>query len=233
MIKKLSVVIVAYNENNNIVKLYKRIIKTLDKNKIKYELIFIIDGDDGTKESLSKIIKNKKNIIIDYSDKPRGFSNSFITGFKKISKDSTHVLTLDADLNHQPEEIPIFINEMREKKSDIIIGSRYIKGSKIYKREFVKSLVSSMTNLFFPFILGLSVKDISSGYRLYKTKVIKDIIPKIKRENFEVLAEILYLSKKYKMNEVPIDFKKRPCGKSKFKLLDTFFGYIKIIFDSY
>jgi len=229
MIKKISVVISAYNEKDNIKLLYPRLINVLDKIKIKYEIIFVIDGDDGTKEMLSKLTKNRKNIMINYSNKTRGFANSFKIGFKKISKDATHVITMDADVNHHPEEIPNFLNEMKKTNCDIVIGSRYIIGSKMYKREFIKGFVSALANLFFPFILRLKVKDISSGFRLYKIEVINYILPKIKRKGFEVLAEILFLSKKYKIKEIPIDFTKRHAGKSKFKLFDTFFGYIKIL----
>ncbi len=231
-LNKLSVVISAYNEKGNIEILSVRLIKVLKELNINYEVILVIDGNDGAAESMRNLIKKNKykTFKISSSMKPRGFGNSFRKGFSMVDTTSSHILTMDADLNHRPEEIPLFINKILKTDSDIIVGSRYIHGSKMYKREFIKGMLSTAANMVFPVLFGLKVKDISSGYRLYKKQVISDCFSKLKTNNFEFLAEILYKSKKYHMLEIPINFEKRSIGQSKFNMFGTFFGYLRVIF---
>lgn len=231
-INKLSIVIAAYNEKGNIEELINRLAKQLKILRIHHEIILVIDGDDGAFESVNYLIKHKKyaNIKISASKKPRGFGNAFKKGFSMVSKDSTHILTLDSDLNHRPEEMEKFFKAMQKNSADIVIGSRFIKGGSIAKRGVIKEIVSRAANIMFPWILGLKVKDISSGYRLYEKRVITQCLPKLRSKNFEFLAEILYRSKKYKMIEIPINFAKRGYGNSKFNLLKTAAGYLRLLF---
>lgn len=224
----ISIVIAAYNEKNNIISLVKRIQKTFLKNKLNYEIILIIEGNDGTYQHFKK---SKNNIKIFYSKEKTGFGKSFIKGFANISPKSKLILTMDADLNHEPEAIDSFLKAMKKNNADIVIGSRFINGSKMYKRSFVKGLVSNMANKLFPALLGVKVKDISSGYRLYKRDVIKKLEGNLTHNDFSFLAEILYKSKDCKVIEIPIDFKKREEGVSKFNLLDTFKGYLNLILE--
>lgn len=228
----LSIVIAIYNEEENVKKLTERIYRSLDVLKIPFELIYVIDGTDNSYNILKGIAKSKKNMKLNYSQKLRGFKNAFVKGFSLVNKKATHILTMDGDLNHQPEEIKNLIKTMEITNSDIVIGSRYIKKGKIEKLELWKRFISLFANFIIKFIWKINVKDKTSGFRLYKKKVIDGIIHLCKSDNFEFLFEILMVSNKfkYKIKEVPIVFKTREKGKSKFKLWKTTEGYIKLMF---
>jgi len=225
---KLSMVIAVYNEEENIEELTNRI---YDSVKVPFELIYVIDGDDNSINIAKNICRIKDNMCISYSRALRGFANSFIKGFSMVSEDVTHILTLDADLNHQPEEINNLISEMNEKDCDIVIGSRYLKEGKVEELALWKRGISILANFIIKIIWNLKVKDKTSGYRLYKREVIDKIVPMCKSTNFEFLLEILILASKngYVLSEVPIVFKARTRGESKFELFKVIKGYIKLM----
>ena len=138
---------------------------------------------------------------------------------------------MDGDLNHQPEELPSFIKKMEETDSDIIIGSRMVKGGKLDKYPSWKGIVSGFTNKVLPFLTGCRVKDLTSGYRLIKSDVIKKLRGNITSRNFEFYPEFLIKAKNegFSMIETPIHFKYRIRGKSKLNFFTSGSGYIKLL----
>jgi dolichol-phosphate mannosyltransferase len=227
----LSIVIAVYNEEENVSELTNRIFSCMVSLKIPFELIYVVDGTDKSIDILRCFSKDHTNLILDYSPKLRGFRNAFVKGFSLINKDATHVLTMDADLNHQPEEISSLLKKMASSNADIVIGSRYVKKGKVDKIECWKRAVSILANFIIKAYWGLSIKDKTSGYRLYKRKVIAAVVPLCKSQNFEFLFEILINSvrKNCIIVEVPIHFKPRKAGESKFQLWKTSKGYLKLM----
>ncbi len=228
----LSIVIAIYDEEENVGELTRRIYNSMNRLKVPFELIYVIDGTDNSFDILKEIKKSKKNLILNHSPKPRGFKNAFVKGFGLVNKKTTHILTMDGDLNHQPEEIKNFLKKMDIAKSDIVIGSRYLKRSRIEKLALSKRFVSIFANFVIKLFLNLKIKDKTSGFRLYKNKVIGKVIPLCKSDNFEFLLEILILSRVFRYNiaEVPIVFKTRERGKSKFELWKVVKGYVRLVF---
>lgn len=231
----VSCVIAAYNEKGNIEKLFLEISEIMKAQKINYEIIGIIDGNDGTYESLLNLKKQKKNnkIKLYHHDTPLGLGRAFGKGFNLVNKNSTHVLTMDADLSHDPKEIPILLNEMEKTNADIIIGSRYCSGGGMSGVPKWKKFLSKIMNIFFNFITSISASDKTSGYRIY-TKEANDLIKnKYTLKNFAFLPEILVLAQKrnLKIIEYPIHFKYRTLGVSKMNIIKTSRGYLKLLYN--
>lgn len=234
---KISVVIAAYNEAGNVEKLANRFYKVFRKLCIDFEIIYVLRG---TKEKsgyngLMKLkSKGMKKIRIFYKPRVIGLGPSLKVGFDSAAKDSTHILTMDADLNHQPEELGKFISQIKKTGKDIIIGSRYIKGGTIEGIPMWKIILSRIMNIILSFLYGLDINDKTSGYRLYKKEAIDKIKNKTKFKNFEYLPELLIHAKKagITMCEVPIHFKPRGSGKSKMRIFKTIIGYIKLSLES-
>ncbi len=226
----LSIVIAIYNEEGNVRELTERIYSAMESLKVPFELIYVIDGDDSSFDILNEMKKSKKDLILNKSNKKRGFKKSFVEGFKLANKKATHILTLDGDLNHQPEEIINLVKKMDSARSDIVIGSRYVKEGKVEKLALWKRGISLLANFIIKILWKLDVKDKTSGFRLYKKEVIDKVTPLCRSDNFEFLLEILILSKiiNYKANEVPITFKAREKGESKFDVIKTIKGYMKL-----
>jgi dolichol-phosphate mannosyltransferase len=227
----LSIVIAVYNEEDNVVPLTNRIYQSMKNLQIPFELIYIIDGDDRSFEYLKEIQNSENNLILDHSPQLRGFKNSFVKGFSLMDEKATHILTLDGDLNHQPEEIGNLINRFEITNADIVVGSRYLKKRKIEKMPFWKKGISVLANFVIRMIWKLDIKDKTSGFRLYRKEVIATVVPLCKSKNFEFLLEILILSKKqgYILKEEPIIFKAREKGVSKFELGKIIKGYFKLL----
>lgn len=226
----ISIVIAIYNEEENVEELTARIYKSMNSLNIPFELIYVIDGTDDSFNILNKI--KKQNMILNHSSRLRGFRNAFVKGFGLVNKQATHILTMDGDLNHQPEEIKRFIDKMKTANADIVIGSRYVKKGKIGKIALWKKLISILANLIIKIVWNIKIRDKTSGYRLYKKKVIDKVVPLCKSQNFEFLFEILILATKlnYMIREVPINFRPRKGGESKFQLWNTGKGYLRLMF---
>jgi dolichol-phosphate mannosyltransferase len=172
-------------------------------------------------------------VKIDYSKKLRGLGNAFRKGFSYV-KNSDYIITMDADLNHMPEEIPNFLKESKENDYDIIIGSRKVKGAKTEIYQKWKIFLSNLMNLIFKIVFRTNIQDKTSGYRFIKTGMGKRIARKTKMQNFEFIMEFLMIADKSKLRikEIPITFKKRIHGESKLHVVKTSIGYIKLLMKS-
>ena len=125
------------------------------------------------------------------------------------------MLTLDADLSHDPD----FVAKMwRARESgDVVIASRYARGGVAYTGAF-RGFLSWLLNAFLRRVLSLPVRDLSSGYRLYRRSALEEL--KFKSTNFEVLEEILVrlYAKGYSVVEVPFTYFPREAGRSHVRL---------------
>jgi undecaprenyl-phosphate 4-deoxy-4-formamido-L-arabinose transferase len=219
---KIMAVIAAWNEKGNTKILAKRFLNTFKNNNINGKAMFILRG---TKEESGynelKAMKNK-NIIPVYADDIHGLGPSHNFGFSLVPNDVDYIVTMDSDLNYQPEELP----QMLKINADIVVGSRGMNrvGS------WWKKGASKLMNVILRKIWKLDVIDMTSNYRLYKTCVIKDIYPNVKATGFEYCPEVLLVAarKGYIIKESPAEFIPRITGKSKMPIFKTMFGYIKL-----
>lgn len=230
---KISVVIAAYNEKENILELLQRLIGIFKNLSINYEFILVIQGKDGSLELLQDF-KNQSGcpMCIIYYDKPIGVGLAFKIGFHRISEDATHVLTMDADLNHQPEDFPRFMKALEENSVDIIIGSRYIPGGTMKGMHRWRYVLSRSVNDMFSYLSELkNIRDKSSGYRLQKKEVVLNLRDKIEAKNFDFYIDYLIMAQQagFSMLEVPIHFIARTRGRSKMGIIDTLFRYGMLI----
>jgi dolichol-phosphate mannosyltransferase len=231
---KISAVIPAYNERENVGELTIRLKKVLDvlvdSGKVNdFEIIYVYQGNDGGAALLENLKKKIPQLVIKHFPEPLGVGYAFREGFHMVSGDMTHVLTMDADLNHQPESLPEFLHYTNNY--DIIVGSRYIAEGKFEEMPMWKIAISKFANVVVSNFFRLGVKDISSGYRVYRKKVIDDIRDNIIYKNFEFYAEALIraVRRGYTVKEVPIVYKQRKHGKSKLKLSSTGIGYARLV----
>lgn len=225
---KISTVIAAYNEKENIIELIQRLIDVFRSINIDYEIILVVQGKDGTFELLQDF-KNKTNspIRILYYERALGVGVSFKIGFHNISEDATHILTMDADLNHQPEDLTRFLKILEHKDIDIVIGSRYIPGGSMKNVKAWRYILSRFVNHMLSYLSSLRVIDKTSGYRLQKKKVVVSLRDKINTKNFDFYVDYLVMAQKagFSMTEIPIVFIARSKGRSKMNKIDTLFRY--------
>lgn len=224
---KIFCLIPAYNEKGNIKILTSRLDRVLSKLSPEYKIFYVIQGNDGSIELLTKLKRKNRHLDWIYFERPLGIGRAYKIGFSKINNHFSHVLTLDADLNHDPRAIPEFIKEMKKNNTDMVIGSRFIKGGIFDDRRYWKRITSFITNRIITFLVKIKLHDISSGFRFLKREVIEKVGPELSENGYPNYMEMVIKTAKsgYKLSEVPIVYYPRIWGKSKMGKLRTMYDY--------
>ena len=225
---KIAVVIAAYDEKENIGILTSRLINTLDAMNVDWTLIYVIEGVDGTLEVARKFADHHPQIRILYNPTPSGLGRAFRLGFDAVPSDADTVVTMDADLNHQPEEIPILIEAARQTGADLVIGSRRVHKSNVKGVPLWKTLTSLIVGAIMNFVLQVRIKDMTSGFRVYTAPLLKRIT--FYNDDFAFLPEIVVQAAAMDtlIIERPIHFIYREAGQSKMAIWKTSLSYLKL-----
>jgi|TARA_B100001964_G_scaffold237702_1_gene301729 dolichol-phosphate mannosyltransferase len=233
MVNQIAIIIPTYNEEKNIERLIK---------KIRYHIsnVLIVVVDDSNNDKILNIVKKKKlNIIYFNRGKKLGRGSAVIFGLKKIlnKKKIKAFIEMDADFSHDPVELKRNIKYFFEGSLDLLIGSRYLKESKIINWSLSRRIFSYLANFSARNLLQIPIQDFTNGYRIYSRRSVKRIVKNCGKigDGFIILSEILvelYLNN-YKIDEIHSKFVNRTRGESSvnFKLiLEAFFGLVKIYF---
>ena len=215
---ELSIIILVLNEAENIGLLIRQVRGLLERYGITYEIV-VVDG--GSRDRSVEIAKGEGARVIIQSK--TGFANAILEGFK-FSK-GEKILTLDCDFSHPPDVIPKMLEKIGE--ADIVVASRYVKGGSS-TMSFTRYFLSRALNLLLHHGLSLPINDITSGFRIYKRKVVDSI--KTKSKNFEILPEILIeaYSKGWNIIEMPFCYMPRRTGSSHLKIFKFASGYLMV-----
>ena len=231
---KLSIVIPCYNEKNTIENILKKIDQSLKDYKIsKYEIIIVDDcSNDGTNKLLKSLAFDEK-IQIYYHEVNLGKGAAIHTALKYVTGDIT--IIQDADLEYDPSDYNKLLIPFFEANADIVYGSRFIGGGKYVRIHFfwhylANKILTFICNLF----INLNLTDMETGYKVFKTSVIKSINLKEKSFSFEPEVTVKLAKKKYKFFEVPVTYNGRSYEEGKkIGLKDAFIALKAIIFYSF
>ena len=208
-----------FNEKENIQDLIKQI-----NNFSGYSDILIVDDNspDGTGKILLDIEKDLKNLKVIIREKKLGLDTAHKLAFNYAKKkDYKYLITMDADLSHQPKEIPIIIDFL--KNHEFVIGSRYMPGGKC-EMKFHRLLLSKYGNKIINVFLGLNSSEFTSSYRGFNLKKMEKFdMNMVESKGYSFFTETLFkVSKNYEIKEFPIHFKNRISGKSKIPKMEIF-----------
>ena len=227
---RLSVVIAAYDEEGNVEPLTRRLERALSTlSGWQWEILYVVEGTDRTREILEGLAKEIPGLRILYQERPSGIGNAFRRGFAAVPPEADWVITLDADLNHQPEEIPRLLESALGQGCDVLVGSRFLEGSAVHGTPLWKRFLSGTMNLLMRFLYGLRVKDKTSGFRVYRAEVLRRI--GFTSDAFAFLPEILIRAHRagFRIAEEPIHFIYRQEGQSKMGIWPTTVSYLKLL----
>lgn len=200
--------------------------------KEKYEVIFVIEGKDQTYPLLLKYQEEHPDVSMRlfYQLEPLGLTNAFKKGFEHIAKEATHVVTMDVDLNHKPEELPLLLKKAKEGYN-VVIGSRALAGAQVMNVPAWKIAISKFANAVFNKVFNIEVKDKTSGFRVMDAETVREVAPLVQAKNFEGLMEFLLIAnyKNKSMAEVPITLIHRQFGETKFNLFKTGIDYARLL----
>lgn len=217
-----------YNEKENITNLINAILSL----KIKNLHIVVVDDNspDKTWQIVEEISKKKKNVHLLLRKKNKGRGAAGKDGFLYcLNKGADAIIEMDADFSHDPKYIPSLLKEI--KNYDVVLGSRRVKGAKELGRGMVRQMITYFANLYIQLMLGLKVKDCNSGYRCFKSIVLKDIAKGIKSKGPAIVQEVLFKAhlKGFSIKEIPIIFVNRVKGKSKLGIKQIIAGYFMVL----
>lgn len=219
----ISVIIPLYNEEESLNELYSWIVKVMKKNDFSYEIIFISDGcTDRSWEIIEQLHSNDENVKGIKFRRNYGKSPALFCGFQKAEGDV--VITMDADLQDSPDEIPGLYKMITEEKYDLVSGwkkKRYDPLSKTIPTKLFNATARKVSGI-------QNLHDFNCGLKAYRRDVIK---------NIEVYGEmhryIPYLAKNAgfaKIGEKVVQHRARKFGKTKFGGINRFFnGYLDLI----
>ena len=228
---RLSVVIAAFDERASIEELTRRLHSMLvGLAGFSWELVYVVEGQDGTREILERLaaeLGGRFRIL--YRQEPSGLGDAFKRGFAAVAPDADLVVTLDADLNHQPEEIPRLIAAQRRSGCDVVVGSRFLAASRVEGTPAWKRFLSGTMNFLMRFLYGVRVLDKTSGFRVYRAAALRAI--EFTNPAFAFLPEILIRAHQegLRIEEEPIHFVYRTEGRSKLQIIPTTLSYLTLL----
>lgn len=220
--KDLSIVISLYNEDESLNELVAWIESVMEKEGYSYEIIMVDDGSTDRSWAIVKELSAKNPSIRGISFRRNyGKSAALYNGF--AAAEGRVVVTMDADLQDSPEEIPEMYKMIVEEGWDIVSGWK----KKRYDNKFTKNIPSKLYNATARWITGIKLHDMNCGLKAYRNEVVK---------NIEVYGEmhryIPYLAKNAgfgRITEKPVLHQKRKYGKSKFGLERFVNGFLDLI----
>ena len=218
----ISIIVPLYNEEESLVKLYEWIEKVMTANKFTYEVIFVNDGSTDRSWDIIEDLQKKTPVVRGIKFRNNyGKSPALYCGFRAAKGDV--VITMDADLQDSPDEIPELYRMITTDGFDLVSGWK----KKRYDSKLGKNLPSKIYNATARKVTGLKLHDMNCGLKAYRNEVVK---------NIEVYGEmhryIPYLAKNAsfkKIGEKVVVHRKREFGETKFGLNRFVNGYLDLI----
>ncbi len=217
--KKLSIVVPLYNEEESLKPLLEEIRKGVKNLQIRYEIIFV---DDGSTDNSLKVIKEltRRDTRIRFISfrKNYGKSAALNAGFKSATGDV--VITMDADLQDDPLEIPNLLDKI-EEGYDLVSGWKKIRFD-----PFIKKYSSRFFNWVTRIFSGIKIHDFNCGLKAYRAEVVKSIYVHGELHRY---IPVLAGWKGFKITETVVKHHPRRYGKTKFGISRFFKGFVDLI----
>jgi len=231
MQRRIAVVIAALDEAADIEEVYERLRRALlALPDTRSEFIWVVEGTDGTAAILRRLAQADgapPSTFIEPRVR-RGLGAAFRLGFAAVPESADVVITMDADLNHEPEELKRLLDAFETERADIAIGSRKVPGGEIRSMDAWRRWSSDSVNWLLGRLFHSPVRDASSGYRIYRASALR----RLRFENdgyaFQWEIVLLALASRMRVIEGPITFTQRRQGQSKLYLAETIRSYLRL-----
>jgi glycosyltransferase involved in cell wall biosynthesis len=217
---KFSILIPVYNEKNYILKVLERV----NDQKKNFDLEIIV-SDDGSTDGTKEILKNNDKLFDYFLDEKINQGKGVAVNKAIDQASGDYILIQDADLEYNPEDYKKMFKPAINCNADIIYGSRFLGGEYVRLHFFWHYLANKILTLTTNVFTNLNMSDMETGYKLFRTDVLKSI--KIQEKSFGIEPEITIklAKKKFIFYEVPISYEGRSYEQGKkIRLKDAFVG---------
>jgi dolichol-phosphate mannosyltransferase len=219
---KILIIVPTYNERDTIERLIARIAPIRDglskEFLIEADLLVVDDGSpDGTAQIVERLALTWISVM--KREKKSGLGPSYIAGFQyALTMGYQYMVEMDADLSHQPESLLDLFRPIIAQEADLTIGTRWMPGGSVVNWPYSRQMISRAGTSYARLILGIQLRDITSGYRIFRKEVLSSIdFEKIssKGYGFQIEMALATLNNGFSIKEVPITFVEREGGTSK------------------
>jgi dolichol-phosphate mannosyltransferase len=208
------VIVPTYNERANLVPLLERLLAIPDLR------VLIVDdaSPDGTGQIADAYAAaNRARVQVLHRTGKRGLGLSYIDGmYVALRTDATHICQMDADLSHNPADVPRLLQAAEQ--ADFVIGSRYVAGGRIENWPLHRRMLSAFANRYIRAITRLPIRDCTSGFRCWRREALERLpLASIRSDGYAFIVELAWEASRagLRCTEVPITFVERREGASK------------------
>lgn len=226
MKEKILLIIPSYNEEKNILKVYNEINTYNKQNKIKYDYIFINDCSTDNSETIFKENNiNHINLIHNL-----GIGGAVQTGYKYALENNYDIaIQFDGDGQHDINYVSKIIEPIINKKSNMVIGSRFIDDSSDFKSTKMRQCGINLISFFIKLFTHKKIHDTTSGFRAVDKKLIAEFAKYYPIEYPEPVSTVTILKKGYTISEVGVSMNERKEGTSSIKTWKSVYYMINVI----
>ena len=211
------VVVPTYNERDNLEQLLTRLHVAVPDAHV----LVVDDGSpDGTGELADKLAANDSRVRVLHRPGKAGLGAAYLAGFATaLAGDHRVVVEMDADGSHAPEDLPALLAALdADGGADVVLGSRYVAGGQVLNWPAYRNWISRGGNLYSRLALGVSIRDITGGYRAFRREVLEALpLTTVASQGYCFQVDLAWraLQAGFRVVEVPITFTERERGASK------------------
>ncbi|MBT2227501.1 polyprenol monophosphomannose synthase [Nonomuraea sp. NEAU-A123] len=212
---RILIVIPTYNERDNVVMITERVRAAMPDAHV---LVVDDNSPDGTGEIADELAATDDHIHVLHRVGKEGLGAAYIAAFRWGLDEGYNVLVeMDADGSHQPEELHKLLEAVADG-ADLSIGSRWVPGGKVVNWPASRELLSRGANIYTRLMLGMSVRDATAGFRVYRAATLEKIgLADVESQGYCFQVDLTLRTTKHGLRvvEVPITFVERTVGTSK------------------
>jgi len=226
---KLSVVLPAHNEEPNIRTMVERLLQRYDREIL--EVIVVDDAStDRTAAVVRRLARTHRRVRLVRRRPPSGVGRALKAGFKAVDQEANYVLMMDSDFVENIEDIQRLMDKLHEGY-DGVVGSRFVSGGRLVGYPWPKLIANRVFHGLARFLLGITQRDLTNNFKLYKVEIIKSI--RWRNDTFAINAEtgLLPLLHSYRIAEVPVSWiqRSKSMGLSNFKIPRVGPQYLQVL----
>lgn len=203
-----------YNEADNVGPITSAILAATPEVDV---LVVDDNSPDGTGRLADAIAAREPRVHVLHRAGKEGLGKAYLAAFDwALARGYELVLEMDADFSHDPKYLPTMLATARE--ADLVLGSRYVPGGGTVNWGILRKIISRGGSLYARTILGLSIRDLTGGFKCFRRQVLEAIdLPTVECSGYAFQIELTYrtVRKGFRVKEIPIVFADRRVGQSK------------------
>jgi dolichol-phosphate mannosyltransferase len=211
-----------YNEAENLEAIVRATIGQLELAAAGDWRLLVVDdaSPDGTGALADGLAAELPGVEVLHREGKEGLGPAYLAGFEyALKRDAEWVIVMDADFSHDPRHLPAMIAAAQD--SDLVLGSRYVAGGEITNWPRRRRVLSRSGSLYAGLMLGVKLRDLTTGFRCVRRRVLEAVEPStLRSQGYVFNIELTYraLLAGFSVKEIPIRFQDRQEGESKMSL---------------